>query len=340
MGLNLAQLRALVAVADTGGFGLAADELGISQSAVSHAVAALERAVGGTVFRRNGGGGASGAGSGHRAGDASTAGPGGGGGPVRCTALGEQLLPHARTAVMAADAVMAIAGRHGRAPAGTVRLAAPPTVCLGLLPELLREWAAALPRIRVRVFEGDDDEVAAWLESGTADAAVLVDPEPAPASHQHDGPGGGPGGRVLAEDRLCALVRRDDPLAGQPVVEPRDLEDDEFLLSGGGCERQVREVYRRAGARFAPVHRIRGLGTLIGMVRAGVGVSIVPELARPMLPAGLVLVPVRPAVRRRLVLTGPASRPWHPAVAALVSAVPAASGAVPGGAGGGSRPRR
>lgn len=325
MGLNLAQLRALVAVADAGGFGLAAEELGVSQSAVSHAVAALERAVGGAVFHRNGGGGAS------RASGASGAG-GGNGAAVRCTALGEQLLPHARTAVMAADAVLAIAGRHGQAPSGTVRLAAPPTVCQGLLPELLREWAAVLPRIRVRVFEGDDDEVAAWLESGTADVAVLVDPEPAVAGHQ----GGWRGGRVLGEDGLCALVRRDHPLAGQPVVEPRDLEDDEFLLSGGGCERQIRELYRQAGTRFAPVHRIRGLGTLIGMVRAGVGVSIVPDLARPMLPAGLVLVPVRPAVRRRLVLTGPASRPWHPAVAALVRAVPAGAA----GPAGGSRPPR
>jgi DNA-binding transcriptional LysR family regulator len=292
MGLNLAQLRALVAVADTGGFGLAAEELEVSQSAVSHAVAALERAVGGPVLHRNGAGGT--------------------GPPVRCTALGEQLLPHARTAVMAADAVLSIAGRHGRAPAGTVRLAAPPTVCQGLLPELLRAWSAALPRIRVRVFEGDDDEVAAWLEAGTADAAVLVDPGPVPA-----------GGRLVGEDGLHALLRRDHPLAGQPVIDAADLDDDEFLLSGGGCERQVRELYRRAGARFAPVHRIRGLGTLIGMVRAGVGVSIVPDLARSALPAGLVLVPVRPAVRRRLVLTGPATRPWHPAVTALVGAVPA-----------------
>jgi DNA-binding transcriptional LysR family regulator len=294
MGLNLAQLRALVAVADTGGFGLAAEELGVSQSAVSHAVAALERVLGGAVLHRTGSGAGNGAGA------------------VRCTALGEQLLPHARTAVMAADAVRNIAGRHGRSAAGTVRLAAPPTVCQGLLPALLRDWSAGLPRIRVRVFEGDDDEVAAWLESGTADAAVLVDPDPVPA-----------GGRLLGEDTFQALLRRDHPLAGQPVIEATDLDDDELLVSAGGCERQIRELYRRAGARFTPVHRIRGLGTLISMVRAGVGVSIVPDLTRSMVPAGLVLVPLRPAARRRLVLSGPATRPWHPAVSALVESAPA-----------------
>jgi DNA-binding transcriptional LysR family regulator len=285
MTVNLAQLRALLAVADTGGFSTAAQELAVSQSAVSHAVAALERALGAPVVHRDA--------------------------PVRPTALGDQILPHARAAVVSAEAVTAIASRLGRAPAGTVRLAAPQTVCQGLLPDLLTRWAAAHPRIRVRIFEGEDDEIATWLESGTADAAVVVDPEPAL-----------PGSRLLAHDAFHVVLRRDHPLAGEAEIDVRDLEDDPFLLSLGGCERRIREIFRGAGARFAPVHRIRELGTLISMVRAGIGVSVVPGLARPMLSGDLVLVPLLRAqrVHRRLVLSGPASRPWLPSVSALAEA--------------------
>ncbi|SEM61635.1 LysR family transcriptional regulator [Nonomuraea pusilla] len=279
--VNLAQLRALVAVAEAGGFGAAGEELGISQSAVSHAIAALERALGGPVLHR--------------------------GGDVRPTPLGREILPHARAAVTSADAVAAVAARRRGAPAGTVRLAAPSTVCQGLLPGLLREWQAAHPRVRVRVFEGEDGELGAWLESGTVDAAVLVDPDAAP-----------PGALPLAEDSMHALLRDDHPLAAEPVIDVRDLDDDPFLLSEGGCERQIREIYRQAGARFRPGHRIRELATVIGMVGAGIGVSVMPGLARAMLPAGCVLVPLAPRVRRRLVLTGPAGRPWHPAVTALL----------------------
>jgi DNA-binding transcriptional LysR family regulator len=187
-----------------------------------------------------------------------------------------------------------------------VRLAAPQTVCQGLLPALLTRWTAAF---RVRIFEGEDDEIAAWLESGTADAAVVVDPEPAL-----------PGSRLLAHDAFHAVLRRDHPLAGEAEVDVRDLEDDPFLLSLGGCERRIREIFRSAGARFAPVHRIRELGTLISMVRARIGVSVVPGLARPMLSGDLILVPLRRRAHRRLVLTGPASRPWLPTVSALVEA--------------------
>ncbi|MFJ3792526.1 LysR substrate-binding domain-containing protein [Kitasatospora sp. NPDC090091] len=282
--VNLAQLRALIAVADAGGFGAAAAELGISQSAVSHAVAALERTLGAPVLLRSS--------------------------PARPTPLGEQILPHARTAVASAAAVSAIATRHSGGLTGTVRLAAPTTVCQGLLPALLHDWRAAHPRLTVRVFEGEDDELPVWLEASTVDAAVLVDADPAP-----------PGAVGLGADSMHALLRRDHPLAGEATVDVADLEDDDFLLSEGGCERHIRESYRRAGARFAPRHRIRDLNTLIGMVHAGVGVSVMPALALTMLPADCVLVPIRPAVHRTLTLTGPATRPWSPAVTGLLAAV-------------------
>ncbi|KJK56320.1 LysR substrate-binding domain-containing protein [Saccharothrix sp. ST-888] len=61
------------------------------------------------------------------------------------------------------------------------------------------------------------------------------------------------------------------------------------------------------------------MGTLISMVHAGIGVSVMPALAHAMPPPGCVLIPLRPRVHRRLVLTGPADRPRHPAVAALVA---------------------
>ncbi|MFJ7905996.1 LysR family transcriptional regulator [Kitasatospora sp. NPDC096204] len=282
--VNLAQLRALVAVSDTGGFGAAADELGISQSAVSHAVAALERALGAPVLWR--------------------------GSPCRATPLGEQVLPHARTAVASAAAVRTIAARHSGGLTGTIRLAAPTTVCQALLPGLLKDWRAAHPQLTVRVFEGEDDELPVWLEAGMVDAAVLMDAGRLP-----------PGAVALGADSMHVLLRRDHPLAGEPTVHVAELEDDDFLLSEGGCERYVREAYRRAGVRFTPRHRIRDLNTLIGMVHAGVGVSVMPALALTMLPADCVLIPIRPAVHRTLTLTGPSGRPWSPAVSGLLAGV-------------------
>ncbi|MFE0189982.1 LysR family transcriptional regulator [Streptomyces sp. NPDC058989] len=278
MTVNLAQLRAFLAVVDAGGFSAAAAELGLSQSAVSHAVASLERELTAPLLVRAS--------------------------PVRTTALGERVLPHARIALSAARSVEQIAADADETMTGTVRLASTPTVCQGLVPGLLRHWREDQPRITVRVFEGDSAEVATWLEEGTADAAVLIDPPPGP-------------GIQLAMDGYRALLPRDHPLADEPAVDIRDLEDDQFLISPNGCEARIRTIHSLAGLRFTPAHRVRDLATLISMVQAGIGVTVLSEVSRSLIPPDLVLLPLEPQTSRRLVLTGPQSRPWHPAVRTL-----------------------
>lgn len=286
MTINLKQLRALVAVVDEGGFGAAADTLGITQSAVSHTLAAFERSVGRPVVRRADG--------------------------ARPTVFGEQVLPHARAAVAAAAAIVELSARHAGQPSGTVRLGASTTACHGLVPDLLRVWADEHPRVRVLLFEGQDDEVSDWLEAGTVDLAILVDPERAVGS-------------PIGQDRFHALLPRDHPLAGESVLDVRDLSDDPLLYCLGGCERQVRQVYRLAGTAPAPTHKLRELGTIMAMVRAGVGVAVVPGLLRAMLDDHLVLVPLQQVVTRRLVLAGPTSRPHTPASEALLASTAVAS---------------
>ncbi|MFF1378001.1 LysR family transcriptional regulator [Streptomyces sp. NPDC058308] len=278
MTVNFPQLRAFVAVVDAGGFSAAAAELGMSQSAVSHAVASLERELSGPLLVRAA--------------------------PVRTTALGERILPHARGALSAVRSVEEIAAHSDPAMTGTVRLAATPTVCQGLLPGLLRHWRESRPRVTVRVFEGDSAEVEEWLENGTADAGVLIDPPPGP-------------GVLLAVDGYRALLPRDHPLAGEPAVDIGELADDDFLISPGGCEERVRALHDVAGVRLTPAHRVRDLATLISMVQAGIGVTVLSEVSRSLVPPDLVLLPVTPRISRRLVLSGPRSRPWHPAVRPL-----------------------
>ncbi|MFI8878963.1 LysR family transcriptional regulator [Streptomyces sp. NPDC055243] len=278
MTVNLAQLRAFLAVAEAGGFSAAAAELSMSQSAVSHAVASLERELTAPLLVR------------------AT--------PVRTTALGERILPHARTALSAARSVEEIAADAAETMTGTVRLACTPTICQGLVPDLLRHWSEEQPRLTVRFFEGDSTEIAAWLADGVADAAILIDPPTGAGVH-------------LAEDHYRAVLPRDHPLGDEPLVDIGDLADDPFLISPDNCEARVRTIHMRAGLPFTPARRVRDLTTLIGMVQAGIGVTVLSEASRSLLPSDLVLLPLKPVMSRRLVLTGPHERPWHPAVRTL-----------------------
>ncbi|UZN02049.1 LysR family transcriptional regulator [Cellulomonas sp. S1-8] len=278
---SVVQLRLLVAVVEHASFTDAAIALGVSQSGVSHAIATLEKESGGRLVERDA--------------------------PVRPTPLGQRLLPHARATLASVDAYTAesAASRH----VGTVRLAAVPTVCQGLMPALLHHWAPRLPDIRVQVFEGDDEELPVWLESGTVDAAVLVDPTPFPQ-----------GARLVARDDFRAVVRRDHPLAEEPVIALAELHEDGLLVSAGGCEAQVRKMHADVALPFAPAQRVRELATMMRMVAEGIGVSIMPALGGAMLPAELTMRPLTPVLTRELVITGPLQRPWHPLVHAVIDA--------------------
>ncbi|MFS0731500.1 LysR family transcriptional regulator [Curtobacterium sp. 1P10AnD] len=282
MAVTIPQLRAFTATVDAGSFTGAAAALGVGQSAVSHAVAGLEREVGGTVVHR--------------------------GGAATATPLGERLLAHARSVVTSVDALEAVV-----TPAtarGTVRLAAVPTVCQGLLPRLRELWAVTLPDVDVQVYEGDDEEMPEWLEGGTVDAAVLVDPSPVPT-----------GAVVVARDEMAAVVRRDHPLAAQAALTLDDLHEDGLVAGGGGCEVQIQRLHELDGQPFRWAHRVREMNTMFGMIQRGEGVSIVPTLGRSMLPDDLVMLPLERRLTRTLVLSGPTSRPWHPLAQALVDAV-------------------
>lgn len=282
MGISIQQLRAFVATVDAGSFTGGASALGVGQSAVSHAVAGLEREVGGPVVRR--------------------------GGAAVVTPLGDRMLAHARSVLASVDALEAVV--RPATARGTVRLAAVPTVCQGLLPRLRELWAVTLPDVDVQVYEGDDDEMPEWLEGGTVDAAVLVDPAPVPD-----------GGVVVARDEMGAVVRRDHPLAASAALTLDDLHEDGLVAGGGGCEHQIQRMHELAGQPFRWAHRVREMSTMFGMIQRGEGVSIVPTLGRVMLPDDLVMLPVEPRYVRTLVLSGPASRPWHPLAQALVDAV-------------------
>jgi len=280
MNITLAQLRALVSVIDLGSFGAAADQLGMTQPAISHAITTLERTVGGAVLRRR---------------------P-----TVAPTALGRRILPHARAALASVDALASeVAAHHGRA-GGSVRIAATSTVCQGLMPELIQHWREHAPMIELQLFEGDDEELPVWLEDGLVDAAILIDADPTPR-----------GGILLRHDPFLAVIRRDHVLAEESRVHLRDLLDDPFMLSTGGCETQIRKIFALANEPLVATQQVRETGTLISMVAGDMGVTVMPSLAQAMLPPSLVMIPLEPHFERTLTFSGPTSRPWSPLVEAL-----------------------
>lgn len=252
--INLSMLRVLGAVAETGSFSLAADRLGLTQSAVSHAVRGLEQAAGVQLLLR-----------GRRG--------------IATTAAGAAALVSARTALAAVDDI----ARLGQAPvAGVVRLALVASASVRIAPAVLTR-ARAWPALAIRLLVGTDAEVSAWVAGGLADLGLTFDSAEGEAvlddrfhiiAARQDGPG--------------PLVLED--VAGRPFIMPASGCEPMIrrILAGSRVTPDVVLTAHDTATLFALVGAGHGVALVPGLcfptgweatiVRSGLG----PEADQPL----------------------------------------------------------
>ncbi|MER6513916.1 LysR family transcriptional regulator [Nonomuraea sp. NPDC001636] len=293
--MTFAQLRILQAVARTGNMTRAAEELATTQSAVSHALRALESELGVALLVRGSQG-------------------------VRLTAAGRAVCRRATLILTQAEAleqeVAAIRGQER----GSLRVGVIPSANARLLPPILRRFAEAHPRVRLAVMEGSDHEVLEWLETGAADIATV-----SAAAGEVSLPAGAVA-RPLAADRILAVLPSGHELSVRHSLPVAELARHPFIMSTGGCEPLIRAIARAAGAGLKCHYRVRDTNSILAMVAEGLGLSIVPELSLPAHLGGVHAIPLEPAVERTVLLAMPADPlPAAVAFAELAAAQHAAS---------------
>jgi DNA-binding transcriptional LysR family regulator len=279
-----AHLRAFIAVAEAGGFGLAARRLHMSQPGVSRAVRAMERELGAELFAR-------------------------GRGTVVLTAFGERALIRARAILRESDAMRHERdGLHGIA-SGHVRLGSMPSVSSTLLPPLLAHLERRHPALSVTVIDGHDDELLAWVRDGVVDVAVVAG-EHADLNL-----------RPLMNDELLAVIPAIHPLAAGETVRASELADEPFILTRAGCERLVLATLQAHGATPKISHEVNEASSILALVGEGLGVSVMPGLAATNPPPTVALRPLKPCAERRLSLAITRTQAPSPAVRALLAAI-------------------
>ena len=248
LGVELRHLAALQAIAQTGSFGRAARQLGYTQSAVSQQMQTLERAVGERLVERPGG-------------------PR----PVSLTEAGTLLLRHADAIVARLDAARADLAALSAGEAGMLRVGTYQSIGQRILPTLIRRFAAAWPRVEVRLTETNtDQELVALIERGDLDltfADFTLWEGPFEATH-------------LLDDPYVLLVQADSPLAARNTP-PALAEIAELPLIGFRQCRTTKTIEAHFHDRgLAPefVFRSDDNGTVQAMVGAGLGVAIMPRL--------------------------------------------------------------
>ena len=256
--MNIRDLRYLLALAEHQHFGRAARACGVSQPTLSVQVRRLEERLGVALFER-------------------------GGKAVTPTAALERMIGHAREAVAEAEAMIAVA-RNQRDPlCGRFRLGVIPTLAPYLLPLVFAPLRQALPSLEVEPWEDQTSALLDRLRGHDLDAALLAT----------EVDGQDLASRPLFDEPFLAALPPEHPLVQREVIAEADLAPDILVLAEGHCLRDQALAVCGQGGALSGALRASSLPTLLNMVAAGYGTTLVPGLAAGAAQdAGIVLRPL------------------------------------------------
>jgi DNA-binding transcriptional LysR family regulator len=268
-------LRVVREAARHGSFSVAAERLGYTQSAVSRQIALMEQAAGQALFERHARG-------------------------VRPTNAGWVVLRHADTVLAELQAVQHDLRELHPGSAVRLRVGAFSTATAALVPRAVAALAERAPQLRVPLREGVSPGLLTSVARGRLDVAVVVRPTVAV-----------PGVALapLLDDPLLVALPPAHPLAGRASVTPDELRAERWIA--GSTEPGSTLLGAWADASWQPeiAFVARDWVAKLGLVAAGLGITVVPGLAVPALPPSLAVVRLdHPAAVRA---TAAAHRPGH-----------------------------
>ncbi|WP_427912280.1 LysR family transcriptional regulator [Ramlibacter sp. MMS24-I3-19] len=244
LNISTRQVRAFLALAQHRNFTRAAQQSHLSQSAFSTMIRTLEDAVGLRLFDRD------------------TR-------KVDLTPEGELFRQGVSRLMEDFRATMADLGEHAARRRGRARIAALPSLAAGWLPGLLAEFHRKHPGIALEVSDELSEECIERVRAGQADFALAAIRSTSPELRADP----------FCSDRFHLVCRRDHPLAARKRIALQDLAGVPFLhLARNSSVRQHLEAALGTQAMQAEME-LEQLSTVAGMVRAGLGVSVVPTLA-------------------------------------------------------------
>lgn len=240
------QLKYVCAIADTGNFSRAAERCQITQPSLSQQILKLEEDLGVKLFDRLGR-------------------------SVRLTEAGRVFVPQARAILDQMDVARSSVAEKNADLRGSVAVGVIPTVAPYLMPAYTAAFAKKYPDAKLRIIEETTSVLIEGLRDLSIDVAILALP-----LHHKDlelFP--------IRTEPLFAALKKDDPRALAPSLALKDLRGESFvMLRDGHCFRDL-SINTCTHARVTPNIAFESgqFSSLLGMVAAGVGVSLIPEMA-------------------------------------------------------------
>ena len=286
MNVTLKQLRAFIAVARTGSFTLAAEQLFVTQSALSGLIKELEQTLGVRLF------------------DRSTR-------RIQLSDIGHGIRPLIEQMLRDLDGVLGEVSKLKALKKGLVRIAAPQLMACTLLPEVIAVFREAHPAIEIRLVDCAVERVVARLLAGEVDLGLGPERDPHPDIE----------GTPLFELPFHAVFPSGHPLAARDAVRWSELVSHPLITLQGQFTERLTIDLRAAmrGLDIEPTTTVTFMSTALSMVACGAGVTICMPYAGSLVRLyGMEMRPlIQPEVRRRFHVFSRAGRSLSPAAEAF-----------------------
>lgn len=283
--MTLAKYEILEKVVETENLTKAADQLSLTQSAVSRAIISLELELGIQLLTR-------------------------GRSSVRLSHDGERLWKYMKEMLQLQENMLQEVDQIKGLVRGTVTIGTFTSVSIHWLPDILQRFQQKYPQIEIRLLDGHYQDIERWIADGTADFGFVN----MPSSH-------GLETTMLIQDRMVCVMPADHKHSVKSTISLEDIEDEPFIMPAKGCDTDVRAWFDGQAAVPRMRFELEDDHAIMAMVRSGLGISILPETILASAPSGLVARPIAPEASRSIALAAVSYKKCSPAAARAISCI-------------------
>ncbi|TKC16808.1 LysR family transcriptional regulator [Robertmurraya kyonggiensis] len=241
--MTLFQFEVFLKVVDAGSFTRAGEQIGLSQSAVSQAVAALESELNVKLLNRNRNG-------------------------VSLTEVGERIAGLIRDMLAIKTRIYHEAAGITEIETGSVRVGSVSSMASKLLPGIIATFKKRFPGVDVVLYEGSYGEVRNWLQLSVVDVGLVMEEK---AEFEFE---------PLLQDKMVVFVPESHPLSNQSQINLKDIAHEPFIMLKE-CSDIIRRIFVNEEISPSIQFEVRDIATILAMVQEGVGNTILPEMAIP-----------------------------------------------------------
>lgn len=262
--MNIRKYEAFVRAVELGSLSKAAEELGYTQSGISHMMQSLEEEVGFSLMVRTSAG-------------------------IKPNNEGQMLLPVIRELLATNESLEQYIAKIKGVDAGRIRIACYPSIAAYWLPEIIAGFQKEFPNVEIEIMEGGAETVEKIMENRQADLCLYA---------------GGDGKDFewipLCQDRMLVLVSPEHPLAGKGDISMAALQEEKFIVPMKEYDGEVYDILNQFPTRPETAFSACSDYAIVNMVRLGLGVSILPELLVKNYENGTVAMEMDPPQYRML----------------------------------------